>query len=137
MPKKTTGLDQPATEPVPAVLVTVYYTPRPAKKPVWVRVYTCDPALPGNVQGYRRTFDLRDDPELARLAVVQALTMAGGHIKSARLSAIALDLEDEFEDLLARVLGLRQILLNKKNDNRKQETDDEIAEEPPPPPASA
>lgn len=72
--------------------------------------YVRDPDLVAGDQGYVSLRSLRDDPLLARRALREEFERLTGYLRRARGLAVAVDLTDEVDELLARVLGLRSLL---------------------------
>jgi hypothetical protein len=68
--------------------------------------YTHDPDAPG--QGYRSVTALQREPTAAREALLDELTRAVGVMTRARNLSAALNLEQEFDAMLAKLTGLRR-----------------------------
>lgn len=72
--------------------------------------YVRDPSAAAKEQGYVSVESLRLDPVLARRALIAEFERVTGSLRRARSIAVGLDLEDEVDALLARVVGLRALL---------------------------
>lgn len=62
--------------------------------------YVRDPALPANEQGYRSVAQIRHEPDSAKKVLREEIERIRAHIQRGANLAAALDLEDEFEDLI-------------------------------------
>jgi len=71
--------------------------------------YIRDPALPSHEQGYASVESLRLESTLAHRALVTEMERVTSSLRRARHIAVGLGLEDDVDDLLARVAGLREI----------------------------
>jgi hypothetical protein len=71
--------------------------------------YVRDPARPPREQGYVSVEALRLESALAHRALVTEMERVMSSLRRARHLAVGLGLEDEIDDLLARVAGLREI----------------------------
>lgn len=65
---------------------------------------------PDTKSGYRSTDALRVDPRSSRQSLIYTLEVAAGHIRRAHDLAAALGLQDQVDDLLQQVLGLKRSL---------------------------
>lgn len=72
--------------------------------------YVHDPDLKPNEQGYVSETELRSDKSLARRALSEECDRVVGSLTRARNIARGLDMVAAFEDLLARVIGLRAVI---------------------------
>lgn len=72
--------------------------------------YVHDPDLKPSEQGYVSEAELRADKSLARRALSDECDRVVGSLTRARNLARGLNMEQAFEDLLARVVGLRAIV---------------------------
>jgi len=72
-------------------------------------MYARDADMPTNVPGYRNISMLRGDEDRARDTVIAELSAVGDRLARAKAIAIALDLSDEIDDLLAHVLSVRHV----------------------------
>jgi hypothetical protein len=75
-----------------------------------VAYYTRDPDCSGGEQGYRSITKLRGEEDASRRALIDAFTIAGGHLSRARHLAVALNLENEVERLVEGVVNLRKLV---------------------------
>lgn len=73
--------------------------------------YVRDPTADGKVPGYVSVVSLRNDKDLARDALVSEFGRVGDALRRAREIAAALDAQGDVDDLLERVVGLRQRFL--------------------------
>ncbi len=64
----------------------------------------------GKDQGYVSVERLRTDPMLARETLLIEFSRAEGALQRARRVAVALNLEDQIEELVMRILGLRTLI---------------------------
>lgn len=71
--------------------------------------YVRDPARPSREQGYVSVDALRLESTLAHRALVTEMERVMSSLRRARHIAVGLGLEEEIDDLLARVAGLRQV----------------------------
>jgi|SRR5580765_5663972 len=71
--------------------------------------YVRDPARPSHEQGYASVETLRLETALAHRALVTELERVTSSLRRARHIAVGLGLEDDVDDLLARVAGLREV----------------------------
>lgn len=85
---------------VKVVVVTTNYT---IKAPYYVP----DPSRSGKEQGYTSVVSLKQDEVLARQALIQECERAAGVLKRARSIAFSLGLEDDVNEILTHVTGLR------------------------------
>lgn len=69
--------------------------------------YVRDPSASGKEQGYVSVESLRTDRDLARDALVSEFGRVGDLLRRARELAAALDVQDDVDDLLQRVVGLK------------------------------
>lgn len=94
-------------------MIRVIYLPSRYKKTIHrLKVYTRAPGLPTHVQGYRRTAELRRQPDEARMALVAEMQRVTSIIERAKTMAIALGLApkalDEIDGLITEfVRGVR------------------------------
>jgi hypothetical protein len=70
--------------------------------------YVRDPQAAAGQQGYVAVTRLRSDRELARDALVSEFGRVGDALRRAREIAAALDAQGDVDELLERVVGLRQ-----------------------------
>jgi hypothetical protein len=71
--------------------------------------YVRDPSRPPREQGYVSVETLRLETTLAHRALVTEMERVMSSLRRARHIAVGLSLEEEIDDLLARVAGLRQV----------------------------
>jgi hypothetical protein len=70
--------------------------------------YVRDPSAGDGEQGYVSVPTLRTDADMAREALVSEFSRVADMLRRARELAAALDAQGDVEDLLVRVVGLRQ-----------------------------
>lgn len=70
-------------------------------------MYVRDPSLAFDQQGYVSVAQLRADPVQARASVLLEFGRAESALTRARAVAVALHLEDDIDDLVARLTGIR------------------------------
>lgn len=69
--------------------------------------YVRDPSVSARDQGYISTARLSTDKDLARSALVSEAARAAAYLERVRALAVALDLEDEVDEILASFDGFR------------------------------
>lgn len=77
--------------------------------------YIKDPDVKGNEQGYRYVGAIARDPTSARQALINELTRTAGSIKRARDLSVSLNMQDDFDELVARVVGLQAMLVDQES----------------------
>jgi hypothetical protein len=87
------------------VRVVVHTEHQTIKLPRYIR----DPSLPSNEQGYASVDALRLESGLAHRALVTEMERVASSLRRARHIAVGLGLEDDVDELLARVSGLREV----------------------------
>lgn len=70
--------------------------------------YVRDPSAASKDQGYVSVTTLRSDADLAREALINEFTAVADRLRRARDLALALDAQDDVENLIQSVVGLRQ-----------------------------
>lgn len=103
-------LDQ-ARDLIRTVKITVVVNEVRIKAPYYIP----DPSKNGREQGYTNISTLRDDPASARQALILECERAAATLKRARLIAMALSLEDQIDNVLMHVAGLKAQLANSEN----------------------
>ncbi|MGA8762296.1 MAG: hypothetical protein WB562_05345 [Candidatus Sulfotelmatobacter sp.] len=78
--------------------------------------YVRDPDVEPQTQGYATVESLRDDPDRARRALTSELERVSSVLTRARELAVGLHLDDEIEELLERVAGLRAVVDPQRED---------------------
>jgi hypothetical protein len=73
-------------------------------------MYVRDPSASGKQQGYVSVAQLRADPSQARESVLLEFGRAESALVRARAVAVALNLEEDIDQLVARLTGMREQL---------------------------
>lgn len=87
---------------------TVTVTIRTETTNVTAVAYVRDPRQSGDKQGYVAVTTVRSNADLAREVLIDEFGRVASMLRRARELAAALSAESEIEDLLTRVVGLRQ-----------------------------
>ena len=89
------------------IIKSYIVTERIVKETITYSYFTRDPAKAPSEQGYVAVEALRENPALARAALIDECNRIAGAVTRARGIAAKLDMAAEFEDLLRRVVKLR------------------------------
>lgn len=94
------------------LIVTVQVPVHIVPEAVRISVYTKDPRIPGNKQGYCSVMSLRDADQAVRLEALKgAMERVLGNLRQAAALAKVLDLQAEFNILLGQAEDLRMRVL--------------------------
>ena len=95
-----------------AIIRLVRYVVHTEKQTITLPRYVRDPEQPQRDQGYATLDRLREDPPVARRALLAELGRVVSALQRARVVAVGLGLADEIEELLSRVSGLQSVVNN-------------------------
>lgn len=76
--------------------------------------YVRDPDVKGNEQGYRYVGAVARDPATARQAIINELTRMAGSMQRARELSVVLNMQADFDELVARIVGLQAMLIEQE-----------------------
>lgn len=90
------------------IIRSVMVVTRTEKRTIVTPYFLRDPAAAQDEQGYRSIVSIRSDQDMARDALVDEFQRVAGLLRRARAIAVALQMEDDVDELLTTVVGLRE-----------------------------
>ena len=105
-------------------LIRVVYMAVRHEKTVWrVPVYTRDPSMASDVQGYRATMRVRDEPDEAHAALAMEMARVASILVRARGMAMALGLDGAIDAIDAQVAEFVSELHRRRAEDRPEDED--------------